>query len=251
MKSPVSTTSRPVHRPRAAARAVSATVVRIEEFGPELRLELEDAASRIEGIVNLGAEEIGKILQEVKPKLGHGQFGRWVQTRLNMSARTAERYMSVAAHFAGQCDKLSRLPPTVVYQLAARSTPQSARDEVLAALESGERLERVAVTDMIRAAREKVKSQNGEPAPQHEPSSTRKSDTMSFLPGAKRGAEKPTATPSTPSVPKQRRSISLQRRRSSTPNHTNMRMSRSRRWIKPQGFCSITSERLMRSGFSN
>jgi hypothetical protein len=56
-------------------------VVRIEEFGPELRLELEDAASRIEGIVNLSTEEIGKILQEVKPKLGHGQFGRWVQTR--------------------------------------------------------------------------------------------------------------------------------------------------------------------------
>lgn len=81
--------------------------------------------------------EIGRRLIEVKEKLQHGQFKQWLEAEFAWDERTARRFMSVPRAF--KTDKLSDLniAPSALYILAAPSTPQQVKDEVLALAQDG------------------------------------------------------------------------------------------------------------------
>ena len=74
---------------------------------------------------------IGQALIEVKTRLGHGQFGAWIQTELGMTDRTARNFMNVASRFGDKTETVSDLPATVLYLLAAPSTPDEIVDQVV------------------------------------------------------------------------------------------------------------------------
>lgn len=82
--------------------------------------------------------DLGQRLILVKEKLGHGQFGIWLAAEFDWTSRTAMRFMNVAENF--NCDKLSQLnfDPSALYELAAPSTPETARLEAIARAEAGE-----------------------------------------------------------------------------------------------------------------
>jgi hypothetical protein len=80
-----------------------------------------------------GIIEAGKDLLHVKEALPHGQFNRWVMEELGISDRTAERFMTVARRFDGKPDGVAVLPPGVLYELSAPSTP----DDVVAGVLDG------------------------------------------------------------------------------------------------------------------
>jgi hypothetical protein len=82
--------------------------------------------------------EIGENLLKAKALTGHGGFGRYLKAEFDMSERTAERYMAAAERFAGKSDTVSDLPPTLVYKLAAKSTPDDLVREVIQRREAGE-----------------------------------------------------------------------------------------------------------------
>lgn len=69
---------------------------------------------------------IGLDLIAVKEKLEHGLFGQWLAAEFEMSDVTAHRFMSVASRM-GKSFTVKDLSPTVLYALAAPSTP----DEVV------------------------------------------------------------------------------------------------------------------------
>jgi hypothetical protein len=79
---------------------------------------------------------VGQRLIEVKDMLDHGQFSDWCATEFDMSQRTAQRMMQVAEVFAGKNDKLSFLSDSAMYLLAAPSTPEAARVQVIEEAES-------------------------------------------------------------------------------------------------------------------
>jgi hypothetical protein len=71
--------------------------------------------------------EIGQELLAVKDALPHGQFGEWLKLEFEMTEMTAQRFMQVADRFGGKTNKLLDFKPSVLYLLAAPSTP----DEVV------------------------------------------------------------------------------------------------------------------------
>ena len=75
--------------------------------------------------------EIGKRLIEIKDVLEYGQFGEWCETEFQMSQRSAQRMMQVAEAFDGKYDTVSLLTDSALYLLAAPSTPEEAREEVI------------------------------------------------------------------------------------------------------------------------
>ncbi len=80
---------------------------------------------------------IGQDLLEVKRELGHGLFQSWLKAEFDMSESAATKFMQVAARFGEdeiKSVKITNLPATVLYFLAAPSTP----DEIVARVLSGE-----------------------------------------------------------------------------------------------------------------
>jgi hypothetical protein len=57
-------------------------------------------------------------------RLGHGNFLPWIEAEFGMSEWTARNFMRVAEEFGGKSGTVPDLPPTVLYQLAAPSTPE-------------------------------------------------------------------------------------------------------------------------------
>lgn len=90
-------------------------------------------------------------LTAVKDDLPHGHFLPWIAAEFEMSRQTADNFESVYARFGK--DKVlnfSIFKPSVLYALAAPSTPETVIDKAVAKAESGEK---VTVADVKEQAR--------------------------------------------------------------------------------------------------
>jgi hypothetical protein len=118
--------------------------------------ELETAAERVrKRLKNMSTEiiEIGRELREVKQRLEHGGFLKWVDKACQLSPRTAQLMMNAAEWVEGRHEIVTHLEPTAIYLLAAPSTPETVRNAVLSQIEQGQKLPSSAVKEMIRAAK--------------------------------------------------------------------------------------------------
>jgi Protein of unknown function (DUF3102) len=73
--------------------------------------------------------EIGNELRHAKARLPHGAFLAWAEHEIGISARAAQLYMSASAWIKNRDEKFSRLPISIIYLLAARTTPAEIADE--------------------------------------------------------------------------------------------------------------------------
>jgi hypothetical protein len=80
-----------------------------------------------------------------------GGFQGWAEDRLGFSRAHAYRLVDVArlAKVSQAWDTYAALPATAIYRIASRSTPVSAREEILRRLRLGERLTGVTVCKII------------------------------------------------------------------------------------------------------
>jgi chaperonin cofactor prefoldin len=128
------------------AQATPAEVLRydysvIEDDGD--RNAVMGAAMAIKPLVRRVAEDLIQIGQEliaVKDFLPHGQFTPWIETEFGLHPRTARRMMAVAERLGHKADTLSDLSASVLYELAADSTPAETVDRVVRLTGSGESL---------------------------------------------------------------------------------------------------------------
>lgn len=75
---------------------------------------------------------VGEQLIAVKALLDHGQFTDWCAEEFDMSLRTAQNMMNVARTFGGEKrNTISLLSDSAMYLLAAPSTPEPARVQVI------------------------------------------------------------------------------------------------------------------------
>ncbi len=81
--------------------------------------------------------DIGNKLIEVKARLGHGNFGTWLDTEFGWGKDTANRFMNVASNFAN-CEISNMFAPSALYLLSAPSTPDEARHEAIECVSSTE-----------------------------------------------------------------------------------------------------------------
>lgn len=113
------------------------------------------AAERIRSRLARTAADIiavGEDLLLIKQAVGHGRFLSLI-TEFGMSADTARRFMNVASRLGAQIPHGAGFEPTALYLLAARSTPESVRVEVLKRAQAGERVGSHVVTELLAAAK--------------------------------------------------------------------------------------------------
>lgn len=96
--------------------------------------------------------DVGADLRQIKERLPHGEFGKWLHAEFNMTERTAQNYMAAAA-LVEKYETVSVLRPKTLYLLAAPSTPSDAREKLIKRFTCGEMLSDRAVRDEISEAR--------------------------------------------------------------------------------------------------
>jgi hypothetical protein len=93
------------------------------EISPEISAELEAKAKLL---IDLGRKEtdhifeLGALLEEASAHIPDGTFGKWVEARCNITARTARNWRGVHRNLGGYRDRAVALAigPTVLIQLA-------------------------------------------------------------------------------------------------------------------------------------
>jgi hypothetical protein len=92
--------------------------------------------------------EIGRDLDMVKRRLGHGKFFEWIEAEFGMSRHSAERFMNVFNTFGGKTRTVRDLQPSVLYALAAPTTPEAVRTEAVAMAKAGKPVTSKIVADL-------------------------------------------------------------------------------------------------------
>jgi hypothetical protein len=103
--------------------------------------------------------EIGRRLTECQEIVGHGGWAAWLDANFSWSDRTARNFMSAfelvkSEHFS-DFDQVD-LPITALYLLAAPSTPETVRTEILDRAKAGEAVSVSDVQDTIASAKTKT-----------------------------------------------------------------------------------------------
>ena len=127
---------------------------------------LEDCASGVESGAKLtvqGIMEIGKALSAAREVFGQDDkaFGKWRQGRLPWLERTASfRFMNVYSKFGPLLlqNATVDLIPSVLYELAAPSTPESAVVEIISRAQGGEKITVAKTKETIQRAKSNVVS---------------------------------------------------------------------------------------------
>jgi len=115
----------------------------------DIAVEARAVAERVKMRLRRTAEdivEIGRELVGIKDKLGHGNFLPWIEAEFEMHRDTANSFMRVFSRF-GQMSEIPTFQPSILYQLAAPSTPDSIIEKATEKAESGEK---VSVEDIKR-----------------------------------------------------------------------------------------------------
>lgn len=114
------------------------------------------AAINIKPRLKRAAEDlfvIGKELQTTKALLPHGEYGTWLVAEFGLSERMAQRFVGVHERLGVKSDKLSFLPPSTLYLLAAPSTPDEAIQRVEEQLDERKPISVAVVQKTIKEAK--------------------------------------------------------------------------------------------------
>lgn len=105
----------------------------------ETRIVVQQRTSELKMIARRAATdviEIGAKLVDVKERLPHGQFGRWLEAEFQWSEPSAQRFMRVAERFQNR--QIDGFAPSALYMLAAPSVPDEARAAAVVRAQAGE-----------------------------------------------------------------------------------------------------------------
>ena len=106
--------------------------------------------------------DIGQQLIEVKKCLGYGQYRLWIETEFNWGKSTANSFEHVANRFA-HVQNLDNFAPSALYQLAAPSTPDAAREEAIARAQAGETINYKVSKAIKQKHTHKIQQKNQQP----------------------------------------------------------------------------------------
>jgi hypothetical protein len=129
---------------------------------PEVAHEIRETADRIKRCLRKHVAEsleIGRDLLAIKNQMAHGQFGAWLATEFSMSHRSANNYMRAAKEFSDKFAAAANLPLEGLILLAAPSTPEAVRDDVLKQSESGQWITKEKIRHLIADRRKQTRAE--------------------------------------------------------------------------------------------
>lgn len=98
---------------------------------------LDMLSARIKSRMETCLIETGEDLLKAKSMLAHGEFQPWLKTNFGWSLSQAQNLMNVAKN--PENAKFVKLPKAAQYALAAPSTPEAAKDKVIAEIAAGKK----------------------------------------------------------------------------------------------------------------
>ena len=98
--------------------------------------EIRQSSTKIRKVLKASVILVGRELTSIKGKLEHGEFGAWLDEEFGWTPRTAQNMMNAAA-LVDKYEQFSYLQPSVLYKLAAPSTPLSVVDRIAEELKRG------------------------------------------------------------------------------------------------------------------
>jgi len=101
--------------------------------------------------------EIGKRLIKAKEMLPHGEWGKWLEEKVEFSQRNANRFMQVATEFSNSTS-LTNLTQTKVFKLL--SLPQEERDDFIAGTHQVNGVDKAVVDMTTRELEKAIKEKN-------------------------------------------------------------------------------------------
>ena len=133
---------------------------------------LAEKADAIRSVAKNAVFEIGRHLTEARAKCEHGKWLPWLEREFAWSRQTADNYMNVfEAVRSGKLPTVGNLDfdKHSLYLLAAPSTPEAARVEVVARAEAGEILSNERVKATVAKHRSRLSRRRARPAPTSRP----------------------------------------------------------------------------------
>lgn len=118
----------------------------------DIGTEAKAAAESIKTRMRWAIVQVGTSLKRIQDRLPYGLWGKWLSAEFGMTQRTAQNYIG-AAELASGCEKISKLRSTTLYLLAAPSTPDPVRQEVIERFEAGEVVPDRAIRKMVEEAK--------------------------------------------------------------------------------------------------
>lgn len=163
-------------------------------LAPDQRVMVQQRTGEIREQLRRSAQdiwEIGRKLVEVRSCLKYGQFDVWLKAEFGWSRRTAYNFINVYEAFQ-DCANLAQvdIATSVLYLLAAPSTPTEVREEVLQRAKAGDKVTHKNVRQTLKGEilqPTEVKS----PLKQSTPTAPR-SDIVKIIPKSAVSAEPPT-----------------------------------------------------------
>src|ERR1041385_91509 len=125
-----------------------------KSLSPSVAKFLKGQAERIQRGQAASIVQTGRSLIEAKRHLSPGQFLHWGEIEAGIHARTAQAYMQVAQWAKGKGATVTRLPPSLLYFLSARGTPEEFVGRLLERLDAGEQINLKAARAELEAARQ-------------------------------------------------------------------------------------------------
>ncbi len=148
--------------PKAKRKAAEVYVFDYSGIAAAVAKEAEATAKRIRDRHRGYTIETGKELLVIKKELGHGKFGKWLEFHFGWKERTAQNYMNSATAFGSTPQVIDFLPPSTVYKLAAKSTPDALRQSVINEIQRGEKPDPKRIERKIAATKSEARK-NGAP----------------------------------------------------------------------------------------
>ena len=121
---------------------------------PTDRADIAEHADAIKRLASRSGQdiiEIGQHLIAVKNRIGHGNFGSWLDDTFGWSADTAQRFMAVTRAF-GEIPHGAVFEAKALYALASGDIPEEVRQQFIAQAEAGEPVRYRDVRDAVKAA---------------------------------------------------------------------------------------------------
>lgn len=181
-----------------------------EVLDAEQRIVVQQRTGEIRERLRRSAQdiwEIGQKLADVRSRLKHGQFDVWLKAEFDWSRRTAYNFINVYEVF-GERANLAQIDiaTSALYLLAAPSTPQNVRDEVMQRAREGETVSHKNLRQVIE--KEKSRSTPAFEKPDPAKPFTPKPEIVTIIPKAAVEVETPLVAVKAPKS----RSTSLTRR---------------------------------------
>ena len=183
-----------------------------EILAPDQRVMVQQRTGEIRERLRRSAQdiwEIGRKLVEVRSCLKYGQFDVWLKAEFGWSRRTAYNFINVYEAFQ-DCANLAQvdIATSVLYLLAAPSTPTEVREEVLQRAKAGDR---VTHKDVRQTLQGETLSQTEAKSPVKPSTPTApRSDIIKIIPKSAVAAEPPTIETQASEIPSREVLASLQ-----------------------------------------